>query len=90
MKQLMAMSRHDTSGRLGQLLDIATLVVSAEHDRIALPRYGQTLANAIAGARFELIRDASHGVIIHAPERINSLLLPFLDSAEAAKSRVSI
>ena len=90
MQQLMAMSRHDTSGRLGELRDIPTLVVSAEHDRIALPRYGQTLANAIAGARFELMRDASHGVIIHAPDRINELLLPFLDSVEAARSHVSI
>jgi 3-oxoadipate enol-lactonase len=80
MRQLMAMGRHDTCSRLGELRHIPTLVVSAEHDRIALPRYGQTLASAIPGARFELMRDASHGVIIHAPERVNELLERFLDS----------
>jgi pimeloyl-ACP methyl ester carboxylesterase len=83
MKQLMAMGRHDTYNRLGELRDIPTLVISAEHDRIALPRYGQMLANAIPGARFELLRDASHGVTIHAPERVNDLLLRFLDSVIA-------
>jgi pimeloyl-ACP methyl ester carboxylesterase len=83
MKQLTAMGRHDTYSRLGELRDIPTLVVSAEHDRIALPRYGQMLANAIPGARFELLRDASHGVTIHAPERVNDLLLRFLDSVIA-------
>jgi pimeloyl-ACP methyl ester carboxylesterase len=85
MKQLMAMSRHDTRNRLGELRDIPTLVVSAEHDRIALPRYGQTLANTIPGARFELMREASHGVIIHAPEPVNGLLLSFLASVEATR-----
>jgi pimeloyl-ACP methyl ester carboxylesterase len=85
MKQLMAMGRHDSYSRLGELRDIPTLVISAEHDRIALPRYSQMLANAIPGARFEFLRDASHGVIIHAPDRINSLLIHFLDAIEGIK-----
>jgi pimeloyl-ACP methyl ester carboxylesterase len=83
MKQLMAMGRHDSYSRLGELRDIPTLVISAEHDRIALSRYGQMLASAIPGARFELLRDASHGVPIHSPGRINDLLLRFLDSVIA-------
>ena len=85
MKQLMAMGRHDTLSRLGELRDIPTLIVSAEHDRIALPRYGQSLASAIPGARFELLRGASHGVPIHTPERINDHLLRFLDSVIATR-----
>ena len=85
MKQLMAMSRHNTYNRLSELRNIPSLVISAEHDRIALPRYGQMLASAIPGARFELLRDASHGVIIHSPDRINDQLRRFLDSIEAAK-----
>jgi pimeloyl-ACP methyl ester carboxylesterase len=85
MKQLMAMGRHNSCSRLGELRDIPTLVVSAEHDRIALPRYGQMLGNSIPGAQFELLRDASHGVTIHAPERVNDLLLRFLGSVEAAQ-----
>lgn len=85
MKQLMAMARHNACERLGELRGIPTLVVSAEHDRIALPRHGQMLAQAIPG-RFELLRDASHGVIIHAPDRINDLVTRFLDSVEGAKA----
>jgi len=85
MKQLMAMGRHDSYGRLGELRNIPTLVVSAEHDRIALPHYGQTLANAIPGARFELLRDASHGVIIDTPNRVNELLVQFFDSVIATR-----
>jgi len=86
MRQLMAMGRHDTYNRLGELRHLPTLVISAEHDRIALPRYGQLLTNAIPGARFELLRDASHGVPIHTPDHINDLLLPFLVSIESARS----
>jgi pimeloyl-ACP methyl ester carboxylesterase len=86
MKQLMAMGRHNTYSRLGELRDIPTLVVSAEHDRIALPRYGEMLANAIPRARFELLRDASHGVPIHAPDRINNFLASLLESVETSRS----
>jgi pimeloyl-ACP methyl ester carboxylesterase len=85
MKQLLAMARHNASARLGELRDIPTLVASAEHDRIALPSYGRTLANAIPGARFELLRDASHGVIIHAPDSINKPLTDFIDAIETAR-----
>jgi len=85
MKQLMAMGRHDTHSRLGELRGIPTLVVSAEHDRIALPRYGQMLSSAIPGARFELLRDASHGVPIYSPDRINNFLTSFVGSVEAAR-----
>ena len=85
MKQLVAMSRHNIYDRLDELSNIPTLVVSAEHDRIALSRYGQMLATAIPGARFELLRGASHGVVIHAPDQINDPLLRFLESVEAGR-----
>jgi aminoacrylate hydrolase len=85
MKQLMAMARHNAYERLSELRGIPTLVVSAEHDRIALPRYGQMLADALSSVRFELFRDASHGVIIHAPNRINDSVTHFLDSVPLAR-----
>jgi pimeloyl-ACP methyl ester carboxylesterase len=83
MKQLMAMGRHDTYSRLGELRGIPSFVISAEHDRIALPRYGRLLANAIPSCRFDLLRDTSHGVIIHTPERVNDLLLGFLTPSKS-------
>ena len=81
MKQVRALSRHDTLGRLGELAAIPALVVSAEEDPIALPRYGRALAGAIPGAHFEVMPAASHGVTIqHADEvsessRVLSVLL---------------
>jgi pimeloyl-ACP methyl ester carboxylesterase len=85
MKQLMALGRHDISPGLAALRDIPTLVVSAEHDHIALPRCGQMLADAIPGARFQLMRAVSHGMTIQAAEGVNSILMEFLDSVEAAR-----
>jgi pimeloyl-ACP methyl ester carboxylesterase len=87
MKQLMAMGRHNAYARLGEVRGIPTMVVSAEHDRIALPCYGETLASAIPGARLEGLRDVSHGVIIHAAESVNGLLMGFLDGVEASFRR---
>ena len=85
MKQLVAMGRHDISKRIAELRSIPTLVVSAEHDHIALPRYGQMLADAIPGARFQLMPAVSHGMTIQAAEGINVILMQFLDSVEAAR-----
>lgn len=81
-KQLRAMARHDCFSRLRELSGIPTLVLSAEHDRIALPRFGRNLADAVPGAQFEQILAASHGVIIYKPDRINQRLRGFLDSIE--------
>jgi pimeloyl-ACP methyl ester carboxylesterase len=74
MKQLGAMAKYDASARLGALRDIPTLVVAAAEDRIALPRYNQSLAAAIPGARYVEIADAGHGVTIHRASAINRLL----------------
>jgi pimeloyl-ACP methyl ester carboxylesterase len=85
MKQLMAMGRHDVSRRLTELRDTPSLVISAEHDHIALPRYGEVLAGATAAARFDIIRGASHGVTIQMASEINYKLIEFLTSVESTK-----
>ena len=74
MKQLRAMSRFDVSARLQQLAAIPTLVVSAALDRIALAKYGRSLATAIPGARYVEIDDAGHAVTIQRADVINQLL----------------
>jgi aminoacrylate hydrolase len=79
MKQVRALSHHDCSKRLGELATIPTLVLSAEHDPIALPRYGRTLAELIPGAHFEVIKAAAHGVIIHKADQINQRLKQFFN-----------
>lgn len=73
--QLKALRAYDATPRLGELAGMPTLVVSAFHDPIAPPRAGRVLAGGIPGARYVEIPDASHGVPILNPGRINELLL---------------
>jgi aminoacrylate hydrolase len=74
MKQLRAASRYDASTRLEALTNIPTLVVSATHDRISLPKFGRALAHVIPGARYVEIPDAGHGCTIQCANRVNELL----------------
>lgn len=74
MAQLRAMSRYDARSRLSRLANLPTLVVAAQQDRIARPVFGRALATAIPGARYVELKDAGHGVPIHAAEMINDLL----------------
>jgi pimeloyl-ACP methyl ester carboxylesterase len=86
LKQLRAMSRHDCLSRLGEIATIPSLVLSAQHDRIAPPGYGRRLAEAIPGAQFEELTAASHGVTIHRAGQISQRLTRFLNSVEAANA----
>jgi pimeloyl-ACP methyl ester carboxylesterase len=83
MKQLKAMKRHDISARLHELAPLPTMVLSAEHDPIARPEYGRRLASCIPGATFEELPSASHAATIHNAEKVNMLMRPFLQTAEA-------
>lgn len=87
LKQVHALARHDVSHRLSELRAIPTLVISAEHDPIAKPRYGRQLAQLIPGAIHEEVPRASHGVIIddqHA-EMLNRRLRMFVAETEAKR-----
>lgn len=79
MRQLKAMGRYDALDRLGSLGSIPVLVVSATHDRIALPAFGRQLAAAIPGARYVEIPDAGHAVPIQCADLISRLLADHLD-----------
>jgi pimeloyl-ACP methyl ester carboxylesterase len=76
-KQLAAMRAYDASSRLGELAGLPSLVVNAVHDPIAPPSAGRVLAG-IPGSRYVELPDASHGVPIQSPGRINALLLDHL------------
>jgi aminoacrylate hydrolase len=87
MKQVQALARHDVSARLGELAAIPTLVVNAEHDPIAPPRYGRRLAELIPGARYEEVPAASHGVTIQKADLINGRLGKFLADVDSSVGR---
>ena len=81
MAQLGALRRYDATPELGRLGAIPTLVVSAEHDLIAPPSVGRTLAQAIPGSRYVEIAGAAHGAPIMAAERINASIAEHLAHA---------
>lgn len=83
LKQAMALRKHDCSGELAKLAGLPTLVVSAEHDPIAPPRFGRQLAALIPGARFVEIPAASHGVPIMRAAEVNRLLAEFIAGSAA-------
>jgi pimeloyl-ACP methyl ester carboxylesterase len=82
MKQLGAMGRYDARDRLATLASIPTLVISAELDRIAPPRFGRELAAAIPGARYEELAGAAHGVPISQPTLVNDRLAEHFAAAD--------
>jgi pimeloyl-ACP methyl ester carboxylesterase len=79
MKQFSAMRAADVTARLGELQDLAALVVNAEHDPIARVAPGKTVAAGIPGARYVELAGASHAVPVTSPARVNALLGEFLD-----------
>lgn len=74
LTQVSAMRAYDAGPRLAELAGLPTLVVSAAHDRIALPAAGRAMASAIPGARYVELSDAAHGATIQSAAVLNPLL----------------
>jgi pimeloyl-ACP methyl ester carboxylesterase len=87
MQQLRAMSAYDQPERLAELAGIPTLVVSGAHDKIANPRYGNSLAAAIPNATFELQTGSAHGLILFNEGNVNERLRTFIGAAEGTPPR---
>lgn len=63
--------------RLPQI-QVPTLVVHGDEDRLVPPENGRVLASRIRGARFELLRGAGHVLVTDQPERSIELIQSFL------------
>jgi pimeloyl-ACP methyl ester carboxylesterase len=59
-------------------LDVPTLVVWGESDRLVTPDYGRAYADAIPGARFSQIEDAGHYAYLERPTQFVQTLEAFL------------
>lgn len=88
--QLRAMRATNLTPRLSELAGIRTLVVSGRWDPIAPPALGRALAEGIPGARYVEFPDASHGLPIQLPARLNQLLADhFEDRAPRASNQAA-
>lgn len=73
-EQLKALRKFNSTPKLHELRKIPTLIVSAKYDPIAPPSLGKAISSGIPNSRFIELEDASHGVPLVEPNRINSIL----------------
>ena len=70
------------AGLAGRLAGVTkpTLVVWGDSDRIVDPDYGRAYAEAIPGARFQLLADTGHLPQIETPDRLLDAIWTFAES----------
>lgn len=73
MEQLSAITRHDTSTRLGAL-EMPTLVIHGTEDRIIPVENGRIVAGLIPGSHLEILQDIGHLFFWELPERSAELV----------------
>ncbi len=76
-RQVDAALAHDTVERLAQL-HVPTLVIAGERDILAPPHLSRELADAIPGARLEILPGAPHSLNLEQQIPFNRLLHSFL------------
>jgi pimeloyl-ACP methyl ester carboxylesterase len=74
-------NRPDRRGDLGKI-SVPTMVLVGEHDTITPPAVAKSLAEAIPGARLEVIPDAGHMAPYENSAVSNAVILRFLESLE--------
>jgi pimeloyl-ACP methyl ester carboxylesterase len=73
-------------GRLAKV-DVATLVLWGEADRIGDPDYGRALAAAIPNARFDLLEKTGHVPQIETPEQVRAAIWGFAEAHAGALAK---
>jgi len=61
-------------------IEAPTFVVSGAEDPATPPEHGRLIADAIPGARFEVVPDAAHIANVERPEKITQLILTHLEA----------
>lgn len=70
--------RFDVRDRL-DAVDVPTLAICGEHDRLTPPSYHEYLAEAIPDATFEAVPDCAHLAMAECPTAFNSAVAAFLE-----------
>ena len=73
---------HDTASRLPDIA-VPTLVLAGGLDMITPPRYGRVVADAIPGARFEVLAEEAHQPFQEVPDLFNITVDTFWRQVEA-------
>jgi len=84
MGQLQAIASHQTFDRLSEL-DVPTLVVHGQSDRLVPHANGEDVARRIRGARLVSIPNASHIFFTDQPDITRDELFSFLDEVAPLK-----
>jgi 3-oxoadipate enol-lactonase len=74
----------DQSDRVA-LIEVPTLVLVGEQDRVTSPELSQALADAIAGAEYLVLAGAGHLANIERPGDFNAAVESFLERVEAGR-----
>jgi len=64
-------------------VDVPTLVVVGDQDKVTPPALSEELAAAIPGARLQIIAGAGHLTNIEMPDRFNAIVETFIEGVEA-------
>ena len=62
-------------------LRVPALIVAGSDDKTAPPEMVRSIADAMAGIRFEIIPDIGHQIFLEHPQRFNGILADFLAGA---------
>jgi 3-oxoadipate enol-lactonase len=66
-------------------IDVPTLVIHGEDDRLVPPQNGKVVANRIRGAEFRLVPHAGHMLLTDQPEMCAEIVLSFLNQHETSE-----
>lgn len=71
----------DVRGRLGGI-DVPTLVIVGDDDRLTPLKYAEFLATNIRGAVLKILHDAGHVAMLEKPTGMNNVIASFVHSLE--------
>jgi pimeloyl-ACP methyl ester carboxylesterase len=68
-------------------IDVPTLVLWGESDKVVTPDYGRAYADSIPGARLQIIAGAGHYPYLEQPDAFTAAVTAFLHEGDAAAPR---
>jgi len=74
--------RPDSMGMLPDLTGLPTVVMVGADDQLTPPDRSRAMADAIPGARLEVVPNAGHVLPLEAPDRITSLIRSFVEGLD--------